>query len=191
MVTNTLWLWGVPECNFFCLPPCFHMGTPHMETGTEFFAIHSIMQSQCINKNLAEKPELQLVGQVGPCIPAQKNQPYHNHPLGASLCLANWSYKRKAAMFVATEIRGNIQHLVGRGRNDQLVTGRPISMGPPARTPQTHHNQLSHRIVNWLRFVVCIFLELWPAGGFKASLNCNRVDDFDCSNRLLASNIRQ
>ena len=38
-------------------------------------------------------------------------------------------------MFVATEIRGNIQRLVGGGRNDQLVTGRPIS--------QQYHNQPS------------------------------------------------
>jgi hypothetical protein len=38
-----------------------------------------------------------------------------------------------------------------------------------------------------LRFVVCIFSELWPGGGFKASLNCNRVDEFDRSAWSLAS----
>ena len=26
MVTNTLWLWGVPKWEIFCLPPPFHMG---------------------------------------------------------------------------------------------------------------------------------------------------------------------
>ena len=28
MVTNTLWLWGVPKWEFFCLPPPFHTGIP-------------------------------------------------------------------------------------------------------------------------------------------------------------------
>jgi hypothetical protein len=29
MVTNTLWLWGVPKCKFVgLLPPPFHMGLP-------------------------------------------------------------------------------------------------------------------------------------------------------------------
>ena len=37
------------------------------------------------------------------------------------------------------------------------------------------------------RFVMCIFSELWPAWGFKASLNCDRVDKFDQSARSLAS----
>jgi hypothetical protein len=36
---------------------------------------------------------------------------------------------------------GEYLTLVGGGRNDQLVTGRPISMSPPTHTPQTHHNQ--------------------------------------------------
>jgi hypothetical protein len=26
MVTNTLWLWGVPKCEIFCLPPHNHTG---------------------------------------------------------------------------------------------------------------------------------------------------------------------
>ena len=36
MVTNTLWKWGVLKWDFFHLPPYFHMGRPHMETGTVF-----------------------------------------------------------------------------------------------------------------------------------------------------------
>ena len=37
-----------------------------------------------------------------------KNQPYHNQPSGASLCSANRPWDGTAALFVATEIRGNI-----------------------------------------------------------------------------------
>ena len=43
MVTNTLWLWGVPKCNFFCLPLHDHMRTPRMVTRTVFLAIHLVM----------------------------------------------------------------------------------------------------------------------------------------------------
>ena len=39
--------------------------------------------------------------------------PNHNQPVGGSLCLANWLCKGKAAIFVATEVRGNIQRLGG------------------------------------------------------------------------------
>ncbi len=42
MVTNTLWLRGVPKCEIFCLPPPFHTGTPHMVTGTVSLAIHLV-----------------------------------------------------------------------------------------------------------------------------------------------------
>jgi len=42
MVTNTLWLRGVPKCEIFRLPPPFHTGTPHMVTGTVFLAIHLV-----------------------------------------------------------------------------------------------------------------------------------------------------
>jgi hypothetical protein len=42
MVTNTLWLRGVPKCKIFCLPPPFHTGTPHMVTGTVSLAIHLV-----------------------------------------------------------------------------------------------------------------------------------------------------
>jgi hypothetical protein len=38
--------------------------------------------------------------QIGPSIPVQKNQPYHNQPPGASLCLANWPWDGAAALFV-------------------------------------------------------------------------------------------
>ena len=40
-----------------------------------------------------------------------------------------------AALLVATEIRGNIRRLRGVGRHGQLVTGRSISMAPPALNP--------------------------------------------------------
>ncbi len=42
-----------------------------------------------------------------------KNQPYHNQPSGASLCSANWPWDGTAALFVATEIGGNIQRTRG------------------------------------------------------------------------------
>jgi hypothetical protein len=43
MVTNTLWLRGVPKCDFFVsLPLSIRMGTPHMVTGTVFLAIHLV-----------------------------------------------------------------------------------------------------------------------------------------------------
>ena len=45
--------------------------------------------------------------------PGPKNQPYHNQPSEASLCLANRPWDGTAALFVATEIRGNIQRLGG------------------------------------------------------------------------------
>ena len=45
--------------------------------------------------------------------PGPKNQPYHNQPLGASLCSANWTWDGAAALFVVTEIRGNIICLTG------------------------------------------------------------------------------
>jgi hypothetical protein len=36
-----------------------------------------------------------------------------------------------------------------------------------------------------------IFSELWPAGGFKASLNCNRVDEFDRSDDINNTTINE
>jgi len=36
----------------FLLSARFHMGSPHMETGTVFFAIHSVTQSWCITKKI-------------------------------------------------------------------------------------------------------------------------------------------
>ena len=52
--------------------------------------------------------ELRWEDRIGPSIPVQKNQPYHNQPSGASLCSANWPWGGTAALFVATEIGGNI-----------------------------------------------------------------------------------
>ena len=45
--------------------------------------------------------------------PGPKNQPYHNQLSGASLCLANRPGDGTAALFVATEIKGNIRRLGG------------------------------------------------------------------------------
>jgi len=42
-----------------------------------------------------------------------KNQPYQNQPSGASLCSANRPWDGTAALFVATDIGGNIQRLRG------------------------------------------------------------------------------
>ena len=61
----------------------------------------------------------------------------------------------------------------GGGRHGQLVTGRSISMSPPALTPLKHHNQLrfgsvgaeSPREQKRLRFVVCIFFGIMAGGG--------------------------
>ncbi len=39
----------------------------------------------------------------------------------------------------------------------------------------------------WLRFVVCIILEFWPASFFYGIINCDRAGKFDCSTQLLAS----
>jgi hypothetical protein len=46
----------------------------------------------------------------------------------------NQPWDGTAALFVATDIKGNIQCLGGGGRHGQLVTGRSISMAPPTRT---------------------------------------------------------
>jgi len=40
---------------FFLSASPFHMGSPHTETGTVFFAIHSVTQIWCITKKMAEK----------------------------------------------------------------------------------------------------------------------------------------
>jgi hypothetical protein len=115
--------------------------------------------------------------------PGPKNQPYHNQPSGTFLCSANWSCKGKAAMFVATEIRGNIQRLVGEEGMTNWWPGGPFQWVRPL--------VLLKNTTNRLRFVMCIFWNYGRREGFKASLNCDRADDFDCSARSLASNIRQ
>jgi len=57
--------------------------------------------------------ELQWKDQIGPSIPVQNYQPYHNQPSGASLCSVNWPWDRTGTLFVATKIRGNIRCLGG------------------------------------------------------------------------------
>ena len=99
-------------------------------------------------------------------------------------------------MFVATEIRGNIRCLVGGERNDQLVTGQHFNGSAhlySSDTPQSTSDWLgggliAQGMVSRLQVVVFIFL-IMAGGGVKASLNCDWVDDFDCSSRSQASNI--
>ncbi len=127
--------------------------------------------------------------------PGPKNQPYHNQPSGASLCSANRPWDGTAALLMATEIRGENSTLEEGGRHDQLVTRRFIPMGPPALTPLKNHNQ------PWFGSVGAELprerrsgCDLWRAyfwyygrrWDFKASLNCNRADEFDRSARSLA-----
>ena len=57
--------------------------------------------------------ELRWADRIGPSIPAEKNQPYHNQPPGASLWSANRPWDGTTALFVATELRGNIRRLGG------------------------------------------------------------------------------
>jgi hypothetical protein len=45
--------------------------------------------------------------------PGQKNQLCHNQPSGASLWSENRSWDGTAALFVATDIKGNIRRLGG------------------------------------------------------------------------------
>ena len=86
--------------------------------------------------------------------------------------------------------------LGGGRRHGRLVTGRSISMGLPALTPQKYHNQPWFGSVGAeltrKRRSGCV---LWRAflwnygrqGGFKASLNCDQEDEFDLSAQFLAS----
>ncbi len=93
---------------------------------------------------------------------------------------------------------GEYSTLGGGGRNGQLVTGRPISMIPPASTPEEHHNQ---HCLGWVGaesprewrigcILLCAFFGIMACGGgFKVLLNCDRVNEFDRSARSLASKI--
>ena len=127
--------------------------------------------------------------------PGRKNQPYHNQPSVASLCLAIGHGTQRRPCLWQRKLWG-IFHAWGGGRHGQLVTGRSISMGPPALTPKKHPNQprlgsvgaespreRRNGCVLWHAF----FRNYGQQGGFKASINCHRVDKFDCSARSLAS----
>jgi hypothetical protein len=57
--------------------------------------------------------ESRWADQIGPSIPVLINQPSHNQPSGASLCLVNRPWDGTAALFVSTEIGGNIRRLGG------------------------------------------------------------------------------
>ena len=72
-----------------------------------------IMGQKSAGKGIWYPGRIAMGGPNWTVYPGQKNQPYHNQPLGAFLCLANRSCKGKVAMFVATEIKGNIQCFVG------------------------------------------------------------------------------
>ena len=118
---------------------------------------------------------------IGPSIPAEKI----NH---TTINRRGPLYVRRLAVGYST--------LGGGGRHGQLVTGRSISMGPPALTPLKHHNQPRFGSVGAEspreRRSGCV---LWRAlfwnygrrGDFKASLNCDQADELYCSARLLAS----
>jgi hypothetical protein len=83
-------------------------------------------------------------------------------------------------------------------RHGQLASRRPISMGHPTCTHQTHHNQPwlgwvgAELVRGWRSSCICgVYFFGILAGVFflMASLNCNRAGKFDCSTRLLASTI--
>ena len=124
-----------------------------------------------------------------------KNQPYHNQPSEASLCSANRPGDGTAALFVATEIRGNIRRL--GGWKALAIGDRVVHFNGSARSYSiTHHNQPRLGSVGaeltrerrsgsvlWRAF----FRNYGQQGGFKASLNCHRADKFDRCARSLAS----
>ena len=131
--------------------------------------------------------------------PGRKNQPCHNQPSRASLCSAIGRGTERRPCLCRQQL-GGIFDAWGGGRHGQLVTGRSISMGPPALTPKKHHNQprlgsvgaespreRRSGCVLWRAF----FRNYGQRGGFKASLNCHRADEFDRSARSLASKTAQ
>ena len=86
--------------------------------------------------------------------PGRKIVKYHNKPLGA------WSVDKSAVGWKGGYVCGDgnlgeYSTLGGGGRNDQLATRRPISMGPPTCTPQTQHNQ------PWIGWVGAISCRRW------------------------------
>ena len=59
---------GSPQMRIFHLPPHFHMGSPHLETRTVFFAIHSVTQIWYVTKKFGREtdtfPLLPVLGAV-------------------------------------------------------------------------------------------------------------------------------
>jgi hypothetical protein len=125
--------------------------------------------------------------QIGPSIPVQKINPTTINRRGPlNVWRIGRGMERRPCLW---------RQKLGR-RHGQLVTERSISIGPPARTPQRHHNQ---PLIGWVGaessrglrsgcVLWCAFFRIMAGGGgFKASLNCNRVDEFDQSSWSLAS----
>jgi hypothetical protein len=122
--------------------------------------------------------------------PGQKN----NHTTinrWVPLWSTNQTWDGKAALFVAAKNRGKIYTLrVGKawpiGKWAAHLNG--FARSYTSNTPQSTLARLGgggigQGIKKWLCFVVCIFLEFYPAGFFMASLNCDRAGKFDCSTR--------
>ncbi len=142
------------------------------------------------------RAESRYAAQIGPAIRV-KNQPYHNQPLGTS-SVDESDVGRKGGFVCGDKKLGKKLTLWGWVRHGQLASGRPISMGPPTCTPQTHHNQPRLSWVGaesargWGSGCVLWCAFFWNFGRrviFTASLICNRAGKFCCSTRSLASTV--
>jgi hypothetical protein len=107
------------------------------------------------------------------------------------LWLTNQTWDGKAALFVATKNSGKIVAL-GVGKAWQIgewaahlngFTRSYTSNTPQSTLAWLGGGRISQGMEKWLRFVVCIFLEFFPAVFFMASLNCDRAGEFDRSTR--------
>jgi hypothetical protein len=133
--------------------------------------------------------------QIGPSIPVQKIKhttinrrgPLNVRRIGRGMERRPCLWRRKL---------GGIFDALGEWKpwpiGDRAVHFHGSARSHSSKTPQSTSDRLGGGGIvqgteKRLRFVVCIFSELWPAGGFKASLNCDRVDEFDRSARSLAS----
>ncbi len=142
----------------------------------------------------AHARQIAICGPNRTSYPGQKtNHTTINH--WVSLWSTNQTWDGKAALYVAMKNRGKNQ-CFGGGLGMANASGRPISMGLPARTPQTHHNQTrlgwvgAESARGWRSGCVlwCAFFWNFGQRGFlMASLNCDRAGKFDHSTRLLAS----
>ena len=128
--------------------------------------------------------------------PGQKSQPYHNQPSGASLCSAIgrgterrpclWQWKLRGIFdtwvgrWKAWPIGDWAFHFNGSARSHSIKTAQSTLFGlVGAESPR----QRRSGCILWRAF----FWNYGRRGSFKASLNCHRVDEFDCSAQSLAS----